>query len=133
MNQRDHNYRTLTISFKHRLDEETVHALIKSLLLVDGIDNADINDNKLLITYSFPEVPVESILASIDQAVGRTEQQPLNRLKNSIRVLMENNERTNLNCAGGWHRYIEDIYMHHFDPGMNDKIDIRKQTWRKYE
>lgn len=133
MNSHGLKHRKLTVYFKQAQEEKCKTALIESLLLADGVNNADIDDKQLVVSYSFPEVTAECIMASINQTVGRSAQQPLNRLHNFIRAYMETNERVNLACVSGWHRYVEDVYMHHFDPGMNDKIDIRKQTWRKYK
>lgn len=127
------NYcRKLVVRFRQAQAEVDSRPMLNSLQPLNGVDNTELSGNRLVVTYSFPETTIGSILDAINRTAGIGRQQPFNRFKNSILAFMENNERDNLTHAGGWYRYIEDIYMRHFDPGLNDRIDIRKQTWRKY-
>ena len=126
-------HRKLLVRLKHVLAGEDSRTVITSLLAVDGVDDVEITGDQMNIYYLFPETTMDSILSIIDQVTGLARQKKLNRYKNTILAFMETNERDKLIYACGWRRYIEDIYMRHFDPGLNDRIDIRKQTWRKYK
>lgn len=132
MNFNSVSHRKLIVHFRPARAEDNFRVIINALLHFDGVESADCRGGRLTVTYTFPEATIESILSIIDRTADGNMQQPLNRVKNSILAIMEINERDNLAHAGGWHRYIEDIYLRHFDPGLADRIDIRKQTWRKY-
>ena len=125
--------RRMSVYFKQAPVADNTREIIKSLLRIDGVDSADLTGKRLVVAYKFPDVTIGSVLSCIERVACRDAQQALNRFKNSAIAFMESNERDNLVHAGGWHRYIEDIYISHFDPGLNDRIDIRKQTWRKYQ
>ena len=133
MNSRCDRQRHLTVRFKQALAEQQSRAMITCVQAVDGVASADPCDNRLDILYSFPETTVGTILTGIDQIAGKAVQQPLNRFINALLIFQEMNERDHLLCAGGWHRYIEDIYLRYSDPGLDERIDIRRQTWRKYK
>ena len=132
MNLNRVSHRKLIVHFRPIQAEDNSRSIINSLLRTDGVESAEYSGSRLTVTYMFPEATIESILSIIGRTADSNMQQPLNRFKNSILAVMEINERDNLAHAGGWHCYVEDIYLHHFDPGLSARIDIRKQTWRKY-
>ena len=125
--------RKLTIRFTHAVAAADARRMITSLQYADGVEEVNLVGGKLTVAYRFPGTTIPAVLAALDQVAGGYRQPPLQRLLNHCRAFMEKNERDNLLSACGWHRYIEDIYMHHFDAGLKARIDIRKQTWRKYK
>ena len=133
MNNNPDKQRHLTVRFKQAPAEEQTRAIIKTALAVDGVISADLCANRLDIIYAYPAATVQAILAGIDQTAATAVQQPLNRFKNALLTFLETNERDRLECSCGWHRYIEDIYMRSSEPGLDERIDFRNQTWRKYK
>jgi len=105
----------------------------REVLAVAGVDSADYHDGNLIVHYQFPETTLAKILSTIKQCNVLSLQKPLNRLTNLILAFMEENEKDYQTYSYGWHRYLEDIYRQHFDSGQHDRLDIRKQTWRKYK
>ena len=105
----------------------------RAVLAVAGVDSADYHDGNLIVHYQFPETTLAKILSTIKQCNVLSLQKPLNRLTNLILAFMEENEKDYQTYSCGWRRYLEDIYHQHFDSGQHDRIDTRKQTWRKYK
>lgn len=125
--------RKFTVRFKDAVPADEARLMLTTLRHADGMEEAGLVDGKLIVEYRFPGTTIAAVLAVVDQAAGTYRQQPLNRFINHCRAFMEKNERGNLLSNCGWHRYIEDVYMHHFDTGQNTRVDVRKQTWRKYK
>ena len=105
----------------------------REVLAVAGVDSADYHDGNLIVHYQFPETTLATILRTLGQCNVQVLSKPLNRLTNLLLAFMEENERDYQTYSCGWHRYLEDIYRQHFDSGQHDRLDIRKQTWRKYK
>ena len=105
----------------------------REVLAVAGVDSADFHDGNLIVHYQFPETTLAAILRTLRQSNVQVLPKPLNRLTNLLLAFMEENERDYQTYSCGWRRYLEDIYRQHFDSGQHDRIDIRKQTWRKYK
>ena len=133
MKLRHDRRRKFTVRFKDAVPTAAVRPMLTTLRDMDGVEAVQLVAGRLTMTYRFPGTGMPAILTALEEVAGGTRQQPLNRLLNHCRAFMEKNERDNLLSACGWHRYIEDIYMRHFDAGLNARIDIRKQTWRKYK
>lgn len=100
---------------------------------MEGIDNALINENNLAIQYQFPVTTKKAMLSALAKLTDNTDIGLFHRIRNMIAAFMEENEKDFLICPGGWHRYIEDIYVDYFDLRHGGKNDVRKQTWRKYK
>ena len=133
MNSGRDKHRQLTLGYRQALSEDDAQSVIRSVLSIDGVTGADFHGGRLSIAYNFPEVTLLPILTAIDQVTVTAVQQPLNRIRNRLLAFLEGIERDHQLCSGGWHRFIEDIYMRCRDPGLHDRTDIRSQTWRKYK
>lgn len=125
--------RHCTIRFKRTETGASTEAITLAVRTIAGVDSADYYDGNLSVSYQFPVTTLSMILQTIRPGNVQVSQQPLNLIKNLILAFMEENERDYLIYTCGWHRYLEDIYRRYYDAGMRDRIDIRKQTWRKYK
>lgn len=125
--------RHMSVRFRQALSENASPTVTATLLSIEGVTGAAVRGSRLDIAYTFPEANVKTILAGVDQVTCKAAQRPLNRFNNMLFSFLETNERDHLLCAGGWHRYIEDIYLRCSDHGLNDRSDFRNQTWRKYK
>ena len=122
-----------TIRFKRTETGASAEAITRAVRTIAGVDSADYYDGNLSVSYQFPETTLATILQTIRPDNVQVSQQPLNRIKNLMLAFMEENERDYLIYSCGWHRYLEDIYRRYYDAGVHGRIDIRKQTWRKYK
>lgn len=129
----DWHERKCVISLKQVKTVDALDRLKNSLICVDGINAVEFSGNSLFIHYKFPGLTAGDVLKVVGREVENSDHRFLNRIKNRIVAFMESNERDYMLYTGGWRRYIEDIYMNHFDSDLNEKTDIRKQTWRKYK
>ncbi|MBF8269264.1 MAG: hypothetical protein HW386_973 [Gammaproteobacteria bacterium] len=127
------NSRRRVLRFNQNVTDTSAAELQRTVLAIAGVESADFNDGNLIVHYQFPETTLATILRTIKQSNVQALSKPLNRYKNLILAFMEENERDYLTYRCGWRRYLEDIYRQHFDSGQHDRIDIRKQTWRKYK
>ena len=127
------NSRRRTIRFKSPATGASAAEITQAVLAIAGVQSADYSDGTLIVNYHFPETTLAAILQVIAQGNTGLLQAPRGRITNRILAFMEENERDYLTYSCGWHRYLEDIYKQHFDTGGQDKIDARKQTWRKYK
>ena len=125
--------RRRTIRFKPHATGAAAAEITRAVLAIAGVQNADYNNSNLSVNYHFPETTLAAILQVIAQGNTGLLQVPGSRLTNHILAFMEENERDYLTYSCGWHRYLEDIYRQHFDTGAQEKLDARKQTWRKYK
>ena len=125
--------RHCTIRFKRTETGASTAAITRAVRAIAGIDSADYYDGNLSVSYQFPETTLATILQTIRPGNVQVLLQPLNRIKNLMLAFMEENERDYCTYTCGWHRYLEDMYRRYYNNGMHDRIDIRKQTWRKYK
>ena len=121
------------LRFNHNVTNTSAAELQRTVLAFEGVDKVDYSGGKLSVHYQFPATTLAAILQTIGQGDVQKLLNPLNRYTNLILAFMEENERDYLTYNCGWRRYLEDIYRQHFASGQTDRINIRKQTWRKYK
>lgn len=111
----------------------TMALLQRELLALAGVDSADIDQGVLTVHYQFPATTLAAILRTLRQHEPEPALTPLQCGLLLIRAFMEENERDYIAYSCGWWRYLEDIYSRYFDSRSDSRVDIRKQTWRKYK
>jgi len=111
----------------------TTVLLQRELLSLAGVDSADFNQGVLTVHYQFPATTLAAILDTIRQHETELVLSPLQRGMQLIRTFMEGNERDYITYSCGWRRYLEDIYSQYFYSHSDRRVDVRKQSWRKYK
>lgn len=96
--------RTLEIA---KPDEAAINDLLPALRNLEGVNNASIENNKLTLSYTFPETGFDLILATLATYAKNTAAQ----FSVCITAGKEQLEREHLQASGGWDVYTRDIYV----------------------
>lgn len=96
--------RTLDIA---KPDEASIYDLLVALRNLEGVNDVRIENNKLTLSYTFPETGLDLILATVAAYAENTAAQ----FSVCVAAGKEQIEREHLLASCGWDVYTRDIYV----------------------
>ena len=113
--------RTWTIHLADDISEEEIQAISKTFVESESILNFKFDKNRLIIEYVFPTMTFNDIWRVISRIVSTNKIGAIQKLWYRLMVYMEENERNHHIILGGWQKYVQDIYVTHYQQSCHNQ------------
>ena len=98
---------------------------------IAGVENLEVGDGTVTITYDPRTITLETILAAVDFDLGGLS--VLARLRWTIACYRESVQREDLKYVGGWDNIVQRIYVTHNARREAGRLELRRRQWARSE
>jgi len=125
---------TRIIKLPNETNEQLINQLTTSLSEIDAIENYAFKDNKLTVTYNFPEMSFRGIWDQILSVINSDQFTATDRFKNLLIAFIEGNKQDYLSKSVAWEYYVRNIYVtHSISEKRNKESVLHPPGWQEKE
>ena len=116
MTRTEQERRRLELKLHETMPQSIMDKLKKALARIDAVTEFRFSDRNIYIEYLFPMAGYHEIWSVLKQLLDTNRFSYSQRLLNSLRAYLEENEQAHLSRQPGWETYIRNVYITYFDP-----------------
>ena len=117
--------RSLELTLQEAVPNKHMDKLKKAFAQIDAVVESSFSDKNINIEYLFPMTSYHEIWSVLKQLLGANRFSYSQRLINSFRAYLEENEQAHLTRQFAWDAYIRNVYITYFAPDARE-AGVRK-------
>ena len=112
--------RGIDVRLHKAIPDSQINSLVNAFTQIDGIVELSVSEHRIHIEYLFPLISLSEIWRDLMQLLDKKLFSYTQIIIYSFRAYLEDNEQSHLTRQYGWEKYIRDVYISYFQPGIRE-------------